>query len=287
MFSIKQSMQLNAFDESVCWAKVWGISYISTENNLFIKKAYMRILIDYDPGRMHAKFIHSTKAALIDYRITWSENVIERECARENQWASKRERVTEIKWKWGREKANYPYLAAEQRCARIGRWHAYRDSSYRPPSLCGRARSELLSMVSGKEAGRERGSLSSDTSGRTGTALNAYTKLMPWLQQLSCAAHWEQTPSLCRCCLSSACSHIQSGSIFSCSTHWRCCSAAFVAGEEMFTSHTRHWDLILLQQEIQRSALRSGLHEVRLFTLWCPNVLLCEKQAWIGKNEYI
>lgn len=45
----------------------------------------MRILIDYDPGRMHAKFIHSTKAALIDYRITWSENVIERECARENQ----------------------------------------------------------------------------------------------------------------------------------------------------------------------------------------------------------
>jgi len=45
----------------------------------------MRILIDYDPGRMHAKFIHVTKAALIDYKITWSENVIERERARENQ----------------------------------------------------------------------------------------------------------------------------------------------------------------------------------------------------------
>ncbi len=48
------------------------------------KKAYTRILIDYDPGRMHAKLIHSTKAALIDYRITWSQNVLERERAGEN-----------------------------------------------------------------------------------------------------------------------------------------------------------------------------------------------------------
>lgn len=74
-------MQLNAFDEAGRKPK----ACISTENNLFItKKAYMKILIDYDPGRMHAKFIHSTKAALIDYRITRSENVIESERAREN-----------------------------------------------------------------------------------------------------------------------------------------------------------------------------------------------------------
>lgn len=56
---------------------------ISTENHLFIKKAYRRLLIDYEAGGMHAKFIHSTKAAaaaaLIDYRITWRKNVTRRE----------------------------------------------------------------------------------------------------------------------------------------------------------------------------------------------------------------
>lgn len=198
------------------------------------------------------------------------KSVSERARKRERE----RERATEIKCMWGREKANYPYLAAEQRCARIGRGHAYRDSSYRPPSFCGRARRELLSMVSGKEAGRERGSLSTNASERTGTALNAYTKLMPWLQQLSCAVHWEQTPSLCRCCLSSACSHIQSGSIFSRSTHWRCCSAA---GVEMFTSHTRHWDTETLRSH-SLAAGKTGALQVGCVKL---NSLHCDTQIHI------
>lgn len=74
----------------------------------------MRLLIDYEAGGMHAKFIHSTKAALIDYRITWRENVIRRERERESDRDKVHERERARK---ERTKAKHPYLAAEQRCA--------------------------------------------------------------------------------------------------------------------------------------------------------------------------
>ncbi len=84
----------------------------------------------------------------------------------------------------------------------------------------------------------------------SGTALNAYLKLMPWLQLLSCAVHWEQTPSLCRCCLLPPALHVQSGPLHA--PEMRFCSPCS-GGGDVYLSHetlTRS-HLILLQQEIQ------------------------------------
>ncbi len=247
--SIKKSMQLNAFDES---AGRKAKTCISTENNLLIKKGLHEDINRLWP-RQNACKIHSLHQSSAD----WLQNHMESKCIREGARgrksvrASEQERERERKrerermWgreresMWGRKKANYPYLAAEQRCARIGRGHAYRDSSYRPPSLS-QWSSETRAALHGQRWIGE----------SSGTALNAYLKLMPWLQLLSCAVHWEQTPSLCRCCLSSVCSHVQSGPLHA--PEMRFCSPCS-GGGDVYLSHetlTRS-HLILLQQEIQ------------------------------------
>lgn len=179
-------MQLNASNVSACLSK--SQPCISTENHLFIKKGLQEV-INRLWGRRNACKIHSLHQSSTD----WLQNHMEGKCntagVRENQ----REKVTETKCTRERErkerkKATCRSIPTLQLSSAALESDADMpiETAHIPPHHSAAERDARCSPWS-----TVRGEASADDSQLT--ALNAYTKLMPWLQQLS-SARWEQTP---------------------------------------------------------------------------------------------